>query len=961
MAPSLLALTLIHLFICNQVFLSLAVQQSSVFNPTASSTPSPSSSSSHPPPPPLLVPVQSLDRHNVTSNNTLNVSSSPPVSLKTTTAPVPQVLIINITSVLLVWDYPPTDPPTQFLVQCLSQDFNETNHNVSGLLNSTSFVYTRMRVASFYAFRIILYQGGVPSSSPGQQTVIFENGGTAPTGPPINLDVIKFTTTSVEIVWDPPVPNVDRVYTYQLYRGSSPNDLSMVDAVTNKVRYSFTGLSPNVLYYFAVQADIGGIKSILSNVINQTTKPVDLPPLVINVTPSITTANISWSRSSSSQFDSLKYYVAYYAVEALLSSTRLPNDTKGFQSKNFSKDSTSGTVSGLEEGVVYVFLVSYYADNTMSRISSPVIVQTLSSINCQSCEGLSKSQLEIKWTFNSNGFPVNFSLSSNSCPNSIIMTPNSSVSLIIHDITPWTQCNYSVMSETSYNYYSEPSVCPTQECATLQDKPSGFPLQFRGNPLSSRSVLFHWDPVPEEQRNGPITSYVISSLDVKGGTQRLVDVQSSPYNLSRLSPYTEYKFFITASNSIGFGPSSPGIIIKTLPDVPTGPPLNITLVSATNTSLSLSWSPPLEQLRNGPIASYSISYYSNTTHNTVNVVSKGTSVTLFNLLPSSGYIIRVQASTDIGDGPWSSPFAFRTLSYTLPLPQILYFSVSKASYNPFSSCYAYKVSWALNNTSSGRILSQTLSFSSGSGADGSIDLDGSSNSHVLGSDVLSDSRSNYTLVLDVEYELQNKTAYNVTQSSFLITPSCNSSVITVVFVAGVVLFLILLLLPLSLCICCIYRIRRSRRLSNGPYAISLSNVLESQQPSVPNEYITSIRRADGQSDDGHGDNSSSLISLSYHDDLSNTPSDQNESTSQEEEEDAPLLSPARVEEREPEQRRILPQSMVFRHDDYVVPMGADDLSVVSDYTMSRRHVPDGSSFSSLSDDEESVTSAPEGF
>lgn len=130
---------------------------------------------------------------------------------------------------------------------------------------------------------------------------------------------------------------------------------------------------------------------------------------------------------------------------------------------------------------------------------------------------------------------------------------------------------------------------------------------------------------------------------------------------------------------------------------------------------------------------------------------------------------------------------------------------------------------------------------------------------------------------------------------------------------------------------------------------------------MPNEYITSIRRADGQSDDGHGDNSSSLISLSYHDDLSNTPSDQTESTSQEEEEDAPLLSPARIEEREPEQRRVLPQSMVFRYDDYVVPMGADDLSVVSDYTMSRRLVPDGSSFSSLSDDEESVTSAPEGF
>lgn len=125
---------------------------------------------------------------------------------------------------------------------------------------------------------------------------------------------------------------------------------------------------------------------------------LDLPPLVISVTPSITAARISWSRSPNSQYDSLKYYVVYYAVEALLSSARLPNDTEGFQSKNFTKDSTSGTVSGLEEGVVYVFLGSYYADNTMSRISSPVLVQTLSS----KCMMYSKISISVNHGFMEN-------------------------------------------------------------------------------------------------------------------------------------------------------------------------------------------------------------------------------------------------------------------------------------------------------------------------------------------------------------------------------------------------------------------------------------------------------------------------------------------------------------------------------------------------------------------------------
>ena len=114
---------------------------------------------------------------------------------------------------------------------------------------------------------------------------------------------------------------------------------------------------------------------------------------------------------------------------------------------------------------------------------------------------------------------------------------------------------------------------------------------------------------------------------------------------------------------------------------------------------------------------------------------------------------------------------------SLPIPQILHFSISKAPYNPFSSCYAYKVSWVLNNTSSGRILSQTLAFSSVGEVDGSIDLDESFSSYVLGSDILSDSKSNYTIILDIEFELQNKTIYNVTQVSSLSTPSCNSSML----------------------------------------------------------------------------------------------------------------------------------------------------------------------------------------
>ena len=88
-----------------------------------------------------------------------------------------QVLIINISSLRLLWDYPTTDQSTQFLVQALSQDFNNSYQNISGLLNSTHFTYNGTRIGSYYIFQVIAYQGGV-ASSPSHPTRIFENGST---------------------------------------------------------------------------------------------------------------------------------------------------------------------------------------------------------------------------------------------------------------------------------------------------------------------------------------------------------------------------------------------------------------------------------------------------------------------------------------------------------------------------------------------------------------------------------------------------------------------------------------------------------------------------------------------------------------------------------------------------------------------------------------------------------------
>ena len=80
---------------------------------------------------------------------------------------------MNITSVNITWNYPPTQPPTQFIVQSYSTA--ALYHNISQMLNSTYYLYNGMAMGSFYIFRVIAYQSGV-ASTPSDETDVFVNG-----------------------------------------------------------------------------------------------------------------------------------------------------------------------------------------------------------------------------------------------------------------------------------------------------------------------------------------------------------------------------------------------------------------------------------------------------------------------------------------------------------------------------------------------------------------------------------------------------------------------------------------------------------------------------------------------------------------------------------------------------------------------------------------------------------------
>ena len=88
--------------------------------------------------------------------------------------------------------------------------------------------------------------------------------------------------------------------------------------------------------------------------------------------------------------------------------------------------------------------------------------------------------------------------------------------------------------------------------------------------------------------------------------------------------------------------------------VPSSSPKDVIIKSNNQTSLSVSWAPPLEVDHNGPITSYVIDYTRNGCNDAIIVnVTSGTTYTISGLVTFAEYSVGVAAVNINGTGPFS--------------------------------------------------------------------------------------------------------------------------------------------------------------------------------------------------------------------------------------------------------------------------------------------------------------------
>ncbi|KAJ9593720.1 hypothetical protein L9F63_014731, partial [Diploptera punctata] len=146
------------------------------------------------------------------------------------------------------------------------------------------------------------------------------------------------------------------------------------------------------------------------------------------------------------------------------------------------------------------------------------------------------------------------------------------------------------------------------------------------------------------------------------------------YELTGLNKFTEYSVWLVAFNQNGPGSSTEEVLARTLSDVPSEPPQNVTLEASSSTSVTVRWEAPPHEGRNGIITGYKLRYRKRDRRDrrgdTVTTAGDRRLYTLIGLERRSTYQVRLWALTVNGTGPPTEWYTVETYENDLDESQV---------------------------------------------------------------------------------------------------------------------------------------------------------------------------------------------------------------------------------------------------------------------------------------------------
>ncbi|XP_042609592.1 neogenin isoform X1 [Cyprinus carpio] len=187
--------------------------------------------------------------------------------------------------------------------------------------------------------------------------------------------------------------------------------------------------------------------------------------------------------------------------------------------------------------------------------------------------------------------------------------------------------------------------------------------------VSTASVTLSWER--PSTGNGEIQTYRLFYSEKGQDLEQDMEVTGLSYTMTGLKKFTEYSFRVVAYNKHGPGVSTEDVVVRTLSDVPSAPPQNLTLEVLNSTSIMVRWQPPPPGTLNGELTGYKLRYRKGLRRADAIEIS---TTQLFQLIDGlekgKVYTVRVSASTVNGTGPTTEWIAAETFENDLDESQV---------------------------------------------------------------------------------------------------------------------------------------------------------------------------------------------------------------------------------------------------------------------------------------------------
>uniref|UniRef100_A0A8C1XK23 Sidekick cell adhesion molecule 1b n=1 Tax=Cyprinus carpio TaxID=7962 RepID=A0A8C1XK23_CYPCA len=503
-----------------------------------------------------------------------------------------------------------------------------------------------------------------------------------PSAPPKNIVASGRTNQSIMVQWQPPpepqLNGVLRGYVLRYRLAGLPGEFQLKNITSAEINYCLIGeLIIWTQYEIQVAAYTGAGLGVYSQSVTEytlqgvpTAPPQDVDAVALNST----TIKFTWTPPPQQFINGINqgYKLLVWPEHCPECITMVTIAPEFHGSRHY------GYVSNLRKFTWYETAVLCFTTPGDGPASTPQLIQTHADkpgpVTQLSFTEILDTSLRISWQEpdDKNGIITGYVLCwEEAGQNETRVSQTLSNSTLAYEVTGLT-------SLTTYTLQVAAVTQAGTGTATSSTISTGLPPELPGAPsnlvisnISPRSATIKFHP-------GSDGKTVISKWIVEGQTvgedeewKVLYEIDNPPASdtleIPNLIPFTQYRFRMKQMNIVGSSPfSQPSRMMQTLQSSPDVTPTNLTVISASETSLRIRWEPLPEAAYNGNPESVGYRVRAQRADGLglprMETVSERLTreVTVEGLEEWTEYELSIQAFNGIGPGPWSSPVLGKT-------------------------------------------------------------------------------------------------------------------------------------------------------------------------------------------------------------------------------------------------------------------------------------------------------------